>query len=251
MDEVVRRDVEHAHGDTRMISALAAPRRTSAGPAVLLLHDAFGLSDDMLRIAHDLARLGFPVLAADVWGDRTLPTTQEEIGPLIGSMVSNRSRWTARLDAALAAAADQPEVDPEQVVALGYCFGGSSALELLRTGGRLRGAVSIHGGLDLLEPDADWSAADPEAHVLVCTGADDPMATAEHRAALESGLRRAGVDWEIDLYSDTRHAFTSPHAKNSPTPDAVAYHPRSAARSWAATTRFLTELFPTVRPVEH
>jgi dienelactone hydrolase len=248
MNDLLLRDVEHEHDGTRMIGALCAPAGAHRSPGVLLVHDAFGLSDDMLAIARDLAALGYPVFAADVWGGRTRPTSQDEIGPLIGSMVTDRRRWTGRLSAALAAAAAQPEIDGSAIVALGYCFGGSSALELLRAGGDVRGAVSVHGGLDLLDPDGDWSAVDPSAHVLVCTGADDPMATAEQRTSLEKALSGAGVDWEIDLYSDTKHAFTSPRAKRSPTPDAVAYNARSAARSWESTTRFLRELFPDVRP---
>jgi len=241
MDEVVQRDVEYSHDGTRMIGALLAPHGAQGLPGVLLVHDAYGLSDHVLDVAHRLVGLGHGVFAADVWGGRTRPQRQEEIGPLIGAMVSDRPRWTARLAAARAAAAEQPELDGSALVALGYCFGGSSALELLRSGADLRGAVSVHGGLDLLEPDADWSAARPEASVLVCTGAQDPMATAAQRTALTDGLSEAGIDWELDLYSDTRHAFTSPQAKNSPTPDVVAYDARSAARSWAATTRFLAE----------
>lgn len=248
MDEVVLRDVEYSHDGTRMIGALCAPRAARNAPGVLLVHDAFGLTEHMLRIARDLAEAGHAVFAADVWGGRTRPTSEDEIGPLIGSMVSDRPRWAARLAAAHQAAADQPEVDGSALVGLGYCFGGSSVLEHLRTGGDLRGVVSIHGGLDLLPSDADWRGADPGARVLVCTGADDPMATAEQRTALQAGLSGAGIDWEVDLYSGTVHAFTSPQAKDSPRPDVVAYHPRSAERAWAATTRFLSELHPAARP---
>ncbi|MEG3615229.1 dienelactone hydrolase family protein [Isoptericola haloaureus] len=242
MDDAVLRDVEYSHEDTRMVGAVVAPPGAENAPGVLLVHDAFGLGDDMFAVARGLVRLGYAVFAADVWGDRTRPATQDEIGPLIGAMVSDRTRWTGRVGAAHAAASEQPELDGARLVGLGYCFGGSSVLEYLRTGGRLRGAISIHGGLDLLDPQADWSAADPSGHVLVCTGADDPMATADQRATLEAGLRQARVDWEFDLYSDTRHAFTSPQADSSPTPDVVAYNPRSAARSWAATRRLLAEI---------
>lgn len=75
------------------------------------------------------------------------------------------------------------------------------------------------------------------------------MATAEHRARLQQAMSDAGVDWEVDLYSGTKHAFTSPKAQFSPMPDVIAYHPRNAARAWDATTRFLRELFPAVADV--
>lgn len=246
MGDLVTRDVDYIHDETRMIGYLCAPEGATRAPGVLLIHDAFGLGEDMIAIAHRLAALGFPVFAADVWGERQQPTAEPEIGPLIGSMVSDRQRWMGRLTAAHEALAAQPEMDGEQVIALGYCFGGSSALEYARTVGRLRGVVSIHGGLDLI--GFDWSAAPATPRVLVCTGADDPMATGEMRAELQSALTQVDIDWEVDLYSHTRHAFTSPKAQFSPMPDVVAYNPRSAARAWAATTRFLHELHPDRSP---
>jgi dienelactone hydrolase len=251
MNDLHVRDVEYSHDGTRMIGALCAPTTAVDAPTVLLVHDAFGVSDEMLAVAHGLAELGLAVFVADVWGERTLPTAEDQIGPLIGAMVADRSRWVGRVAAAHEAAAAQPEVDGRAVVALGYCFGGSSVLEYLRTGGAVRGVVAVHAGLDLLDPDADWSAVDPTVPVLVCTGADDPMATAAQRTTLQDALDQAGVDWELDLYSGTVHAFTSPHAAGSPRPDVVAYHPRSAARAWQATTRFLHERFPALTVTAH
>lgn len=247
MNDLVSRDVEYRHDDTRMVGLLCAPEAAPARPGILLVHDAFGLSPDMIDVAHRLAGLGFAVFAADVWGDRTQPATQPEIGPLIGGMVADRPRWMARIAAAHDAARAQPEIDASAIAVLGYCFGGSSALEYVRTGGDVLGAVSIHGGLDLLHPD--WSAPRRTAQVLVCTGADDPMATAPMRAELETSLSSVGIDWEVALYSDTVHAFTSLRSRHSPTPHVVAYNARSAARAWDSTTRFLRDLFPDVRPV--
>lgn len=210
-------------------------------PTILLIHDAFGVSDELMATARRYAELGYAVFAADVWGERTTPANEGEIGPLIGGMVGDRSRWLARIAAAHDALATQPEADTASVVAIGYCFGGSSALEYLRTGAALRGVVAIHAGLDLLAPG--WQAAESSASVLVCTGADDPMATAEMRAAVQEGLSAAGIDWQLDLYSDTVHAFTNPMSAHSPNPDVVAYNPRSAQRAQRATEHFLTEIF--------
>ncbi|WP_432537863.1 dienelactone hydrolase family protein [Kineococcus arenarius] len=243
MTRTVTRDVEYSHDGTRMLGYLCAPAGAQRFPGVLLIHDAFGLGEDAVAAAHRLADLGLAVFAADVWGDRATPATEPEIGPLIGGMVADRDRWTGRVAAAHEAAAAQPEVDGSALVVMGFCFGGSSALEHLRTGGDVRGVVSVHGGLDLLHDD-DWSRATTTAPVLLCTGADDPMATASMRARLQGSLSAAGIDWEEDLYSGTKHAFTSPRARFSPRPEAIAYNPRSAARAWEATTRFLHELFP-------
>ena len=240
MSSVTSRDIEYRHDDTRLLGLLRAPSTPAPGsPGVLLVHDAFGISDEMVAIADRLAAQGHPVLAADVWGERHLPGSEAQIGPLIGGMVGDRDRWMARVRAAHAVAAEQPEFAGRPVVLLGYCFGGSSALEYLRTGADVAGVISVHGGLDLLAPD--WSQALPSS-VLLCTGADDPMATAGMRTELTGSLDAAGMDWQLHLYSDTKHAFTSPKAAHSPMPDVVAHNPRSAARAWAATLHFLREI---------
>ncbi|BDZ40089.1 dienelactone hydrolase family protein [Microbacterium suwonense] len=243
MPGITRRDVAYRHGDTTMLGLLASPTDAVESAAVLLIHDAFGLSEDMIAIADELAGGGLVVFAADVWGDRTTPTAQAEIGPLIGAMAGDRPEWQSRISAAVAAAAEQPEIDPERIALLGYCFGGSSALEFLRTGGRARGVIAIHPGLDLL--GHDWSAAAASGiQVHVAVGSIDPMATQEQRRQLEDDLTTADADWQIDVYSHTTHAFTSLRSQDSPRPDLFDYHPRNAARAWQSTVRALDEMFP-------
>lgn len=236
------RDVEYVHEGIRMIGLLCAPADAEELPAVVLIHDAFGLGEEMIAIAHRIAELGFAVFAADVWGERHTPASGEEIGPLIGGMVRDRERWLARIALAHETAAAQPEVDGDALIALGYCFGGSSALEYARVGGALRAVVAIHPGLDLVE--FDWSGVSPGTAplALVSFGADDPMATPEQWRRVKASMSEAGVDWELNLYSGTVHGFTSPKARFSPDPAAVMYHPRNAQRAHRATERFLNEL---------
>lgn len=245
MADLASRDIEYEHEGSRMVGYLCAPVGANSLPGIVLIHDAFGLGDDMIQTARRYAGLGFAVFAADVWGDRAAPASESEIGPLMGGMVGDRARWMGRIAAAHATMSVQPEVDASALVTAGYCFGGSSALEYLRNGGNTHGVISIHAGLDLLE--WDWSGAHSPARVLVCTGADDPMATADQRAQLQTALSGVGIDWEVNLYSDTAHAFTSPKAAFSPAPDVFAYNARSSARAWESTKRFLGELFPDVQ----
>lgn len=233
------RDVTYGSPDDPMTGMLVSPDIAGPLPTILLFPDAFGLGDDALTIARRLAESGRAVFAADVWGGRLTRTSMAEIGPLIGGLVAGRSRWLSRLSAAHDAAVSQPEVDADAVVALGYCVGGSGVLEHLRSGAALRGAIGVHPGLDLLSDG--WHAAVAGASVLIVTGAEDPMATATQREALTTALSGASIEWELDVYSDTVHAFTSPRSIDSPDPSVIAYHPRSAARAWAATTRFLAE----------
>ncbi|GGD70669.1 dienelactone hydrolase family protein [Microbacterium murale] len=244
MADLTHRDVEYVLGETAMRGLVVAPANARALPTVMLIHDAFGLGEDMIAIAEDLAARGLTVFAADVWGDRATPTAQPEIGPLIGAMAGNRHEWHGRIAAAHRIASAQPEVDRGNIALLGYCFGGSSALEFIRTGGRARGVIAIHPGLDLLEDD--WSeAAASGVQAYIAVGSIDPMATREQRIRLENALTAADLDWEIDVYSHTTHAFTSPKSQNSPHPELFAHHPRNASRAWRATTGVLDELFQT------
>ncbi|MFF3488573.1 dienelactone hydrolase family protein [Streptomyces sp. NPDC002701] len=243
MTQAASRDVEYQHDGTRLLGLVVAPRGAAAdnssAAAVLLLHDAFGISDEMTTTAARLADAGHPVLLADIWGERATPASDTEIGPLIGAMVQDHSRWLGRVAAAHAALDAQPELAGRPLALLGYCFGGSSALEYLRTGAQVAGVAAVHPGLDLL--DDDWSRPG-SGSVLLMIGADDPMATPAMCRRLGDHLDAAGLDHQLHLYSGTTHAFTSPRAAHSPKPALFAHNARSAARAWAATTSFLAEL---------
>ncbi|MFE4655389.1 dienelactone hydrolase family protein [Streptomyces hydrogenans] len=237
------RDIEYHHQGTRMLGLVVAPEdqaaTTSPAAAVLLLHDAFGISEEMIGHATRLAEAGHPVFLADLWGERSTPASRSEIGPLIGAMAQDRDRWLGRVAAAHAALDGQPEFTGRPLALLGYCFGGSSALEYLRTGAVVAGVAAVHPGLDLL--DQDWRAPG-SASVLLMIGADDPMATPAMRRRLGEHLSSAGLDHQFHLYGGTTHAFTSPKAAHSPEPARIAYHARSAARAREATAGFLAEL---------
>lgn len=242
LEESLGRDIAYTHGATQMLGYYVAPHGQVNLPGLVLVHDAFGLTENMMVTAQGLARLGFAVLAADVWGQRATPADESDIGAFIGSMAGNRNEWMGRMAAAHQTLIAQPECDAAQIGSLGYCFGGSTVLEYLRTGGQLKGAISIHGGLDLLEDD--WSHSAAGSSVLLCTGSEDPLATTQMREELQASLDNKGIDWEVDLYSGTKHAFTNPNSAHSPMPDVVAYNRVSAERAANSVRRFLTEIFP-------
>ncbi|MBC2384651.1 hypothetical protein HF257_23755 [Pseudomonas sp. WS 5106] len=238
MKHTVSKALEYVHDDARLLGYLSVPEGDRL-PAVLLVHDAFGVSDFIKGIAEKLAGVGYATLAADVWGEGKVLTAESEIGPLIGRFAGDRKAWMGRLQAARAALAAQPEVDGERIVIIGYCFGGASALEYLRTVGDVRGAVSLHGGLDLVSED--WTHAPSLRKALLLTGFEDPMAALPKLAALQQSMNNAGVDWEVNLYGHTKHGFTRPDSDRANKPQVIAYHAQSDKRAWAALQRFLEE----------
>lgn len=239
MTELTAESLHYNQAGTELIGYLVREAGTPR-PGVLLIHDAMGVSEPMKAAAHRIAELGYSVLLADLWGGGKTPRGDDEIGPLIGALVSDRELWVGRVRAGHEVLLQCAEVADAPVTAVGYCFGGSSALEYLRHGGGVDGVVTFHGGLDTV--GTDWSEAHPAARVLVLTGAEDPMAPRDVVEQLEDGLTAGGLDWEVAVYGSTKHAFTSPDADKAGRPDVLAYNARADRRSWNAFTLFLEEI---------
>jgi dienelactone hydrolase len=122
---------------------------------------------------------------------------------------------------------------------MGYCFGGTTALELARGGADLVGVVSFHGDLDTPKPE---DAKNIKGKVLALHGADDPFVPAAVVAKFEEEMRKAKVDWELVKYGNAVHTFTNPDAGNDNSKGA-AYNAEADARSWQAMKDFFGEVF--------
>ena len=129
--------------------------------------------------------------------------------------------------------------DTKRIAAIGYCFGGTTVLELARSGADIAGVASFHGGLDTPSPE---DAKQIKAKVLALHGGDDPFVTSEHVAAFEDEMKKGGVDWQVNVYGGAVHSFTIPEAGNDPSKGA-AYNERADKRSWEAMTNFFAEIF--------
>jgi dienelactone hydrolase len=214
---------------------------SASGPraGVLVFPEAFGLGEHAISRAERLAKLGYVALACDLHGEGRLVDDLQEAISLIEPLMANPSRTRARASAALQALTARPEVDRARVASIGYCFGGTMSLELVRAGAELKAVVGFHSGLGTNAPKADAKAI--KARVLVCIGADDPMIPPEQRAAFESEMREAGVDWQMHLYGNTVHSFTNPEAAKRNMPEAICYSAEADARSWAALRELFSE----------
>jgi len=214
-------------------TALEGPR-----PAVLIVHQWKGITGGEKRRAEMLARLGYVAFCADIYGKGVRPQTVAEAGAQAGKYKADRALLRQRANAALAWLKRHERVDPKRIVAIGYCFGGTTVLELARSGADVAGVVSFHGGLDSPRP-AD--GRNIRCRVLVLHGADDPFVPDTEVAAFEREMREAGVDWQLIKYGGAVHSFTDWDADGS-LPGAK-YDARADARSWAALKQFFAELF--------
>lgn len=209
-------------------------------PGVLVVHEAWGLGDHVIARAKMLAGLGYVALAADMYGERRQASDLPAAMELIGDLRSDPAKLRARAGAGLEALRAHPNVDESKLAAIGFCFGGTTVLELARGSAELKGIVSFHGGLQTAAP-AKPGAVTPK--VLVCTGADDPMIPPAQVVEFEEEMRNAGADWQVISYGGTVHSFTNPDAGKVVALAGVAYNKQSDQRSWAAMRAFFDEIF--------
>jgi len=157
----------------------------------------------------------------------------------VEQLKSHPERLHRRLQASLEALVQFPQVDPERLAVIGYCFGGWCALELARTGAPLRGVGVFHGALNATKTHA---ADRIQGKVLVCSGASDPLVPPEQITAFSQEMSSAGIDWQVHLYGGTHHGFTSLEAGGNPRPG-FGYSASADRRSWAALSELLSEIF--------
>lgn len=237
--KIVTQDVEYQQGDTTLQGYLAYDNAlTGPRPGVLIVHQWLGLTDYEKGRAKQLAELGYVAFCADIYGKGVRPKDTGEAGALVGKFKSDRTLLRARVNAGLDQLKKNELVDPKRIAAIGYCFGGTTVIELARSGAELNGVVSFHGGLDSPTP-AD--GANIKCKVLALAGADDPFQKPEDLDAFEKEMRDHKVDWSITFYGGAVHAFTQP---NPGFVNAGAkYNEKADKRSWQAMKDFFAEIF--------
>jgi len=206
---------------------------------VLVFPEAFGLSDHARGRAERLAKDGYVALACDLHGDAKLIDDLEQAIGLIKPLMAEPARTRARTKTALEALVGTGHVDAGKIAALGFCFGGTMALELARSGADIKAAVGFHSGLGTAAPKSD--AKNIKGKVLVCIGADDPMIDIEARKTFEEEMKESGCDWQIHVYGNTVHSFTNQAAAKRNMPDAIRYSPEADKRSWASCMELFSE----------
>lgn len=232
--------VEYKQGDTVLKGYLAYDDAwAEKHPGVLVVHEWWGLNDYPKARASQLVGLGYVAFALDMYGEGKNTTDPKEAAALSGSVLKKPEVARARFLAALDVLRRNPLVDPARIAAIGYCFGGTTVLEMARSGVDLAGVVSFHGGLSALNPDAPLAI---KARILACHGGDDPLVPPKDVQAFQDEMRKAKADWQLNIYGGAKHAFTNPAADTFGM-EALAYSERADRRSWVALKSFLDEAF--------
>lgn len=210
-----------------------------AQPGVLIFPQWKGISDHEMRWGRELAKLGYAVFVADMYGKGKRATSGEEARALAGPFYQDETRQMMRdrANAALEQMRAQPMVDDEHIYAIGFCFGGTNTLELVRSGAELDGAVSFHGNLTSPRPA---TSGEIKSELLICHGGADPHVPWEDVTAFRSEMDEAGAQYRMVVYSDAVHAFTDRDAGDDPSVG-VAYNEAAAKDAWKQMMRFFEE----------
>ncbi len=228
--EVRTETVRYGEGDVTFEGYLAYDTDFDGKrPGVLVFHEWWGLNDYAKGRARQLAELGYVALAADMYGGGRTAADPQAAGELAKPLRDDRALMRRRAILALDKLLTHPLVDDESLAAIGFCFGGTVALELARAAAPLDAVVSFHGGLGTPEPR---DARNIRGFVLVLHGAADPHVPPQEVLDFWKAMNDAKVDWQMNAYGGAVHAFTNPAAGSDPAAGS-AYDPTAAQRAWA------------------
>ena len=211
-------------------------------PGVLVVHEWWGHNEYARKRARMLAELGYTALAVDMYGEGKKADHPEDAQKFAGAIFSNVKTGEDRFLAAYDFLKKHETVDPKNIAAVGYCFGGAVVLHMARIGTDLKAVASFHGGIQPIVPAEEGKV---KAYLLVCNGADDPFVTQEQIDAFKQEMANAKVEYEFINYEGAVHSFTNPTADsvgkkfNMP----LAYNEKADKESWQEMQKVFGEVF--------
>jgi dienelactone hydrolase len=203
-------------------------------PGVLVLHEGNGLSANTRSKCDALAAMGYVAFAVDMFAG-----SEGEPMAILGALVQDNAEWRTRLNCGLAALKAQPNVDGSKLAAIGFCFGGTSAIELARSGADVKAVVGFHSGLGSGVP-AD--SKNIKGSLLVCIGDADPLIPKDQRDAFLANMAEHNIDCQMLLLTGVEHSFTNKDAAAIGMAG-LKYDARAERRSWAAMKDLFDEAF--------
>lgn len=230
--------VSYSDGNQKLNGFGVTPEKKSKNnPGILILPAWKGIDDHSKESAEKLSKLGYCTFVADIYGEGNYPKDAKEAGEKSGFYKKNYENYQHRIKLAL----DQlvkSGANPDHIVIIDYCFGGTGALEAVRGNLNVKGAVSFHGGL---RKDISRANSAIKAKVLILHGADDSFVSQADIDAFQNEMRDGKADWQMIYYADAVHAFTEKSAGNDKSKGA-AYNENADKRSWQHLLLFLQEV---------
>lgn len=217
--------------------SIKASKKSTQNPGILMLPAWKGIDNASKEIAENLSKLGYIVFIADIYGEGNYPKNNAEAAKQSGFYKKNYETYQKRIQLALDQLI-QSGANTDNIVAIGYCFGGTGVLEAARGHLNVQGVVSFHGGLSR---DATRTVEPITTKVLICHGADDPFESKEEIEGFQQEMRDAKADWQMIYYANSVHSFTNPEAGNDNS-KGQAYNEKAAKRSFAHLQLFLNEV---------
>jgi len=239
--KLVTRTVDYADAQGTALEGYVVydDAKTGPRPGVIVVHDWRGLTEYTKTRADMLAQLGYLAFAADIYGKGVHLATVPEFAQEIVPYKADRTLFRARVHAAYDACLQQPEVDKSRVAAIGFCFGGTGVIEMVRDGLPLRGVVSFHGGLDA-RPVTDGKVM--TAPILALCGEADPFEQPTDMVEFIQQMHDNHVDLQVVEYPGAQHAFTDAGVDALHVPGAK-YNAAADRESWIAMKAFLKKIF--------
>ncbi|WP_312421779.1 dienelactone hydrolase family protein [Epilithonimonas sp.] len=199
-------------------------------PGVLILPAWKGIDEEAKNAALELQKQGYIAFIADIYGEGNIPADNAAAAKIAGNYKQDYKAYQRRISVALEELKKQG-ANTERIAVIGYCFGGTGALETARAGFPVAGVVSIHGGL---AKGNDRMNVAIKTKVLVEHPADDESVRPEDLTNLIAELKTGKTDFQIITYANSKHTFTNPES-----PD---YNEVMAKRAWNHTLTFLKEI---------
>ena len=212
-------------------------KKSSQNPGILILPAWRGIDKLSKDTAESLSKLGYYAFIADIYGEGNYPKDNAEAGKIAGFYKNDFLAYQKRITLALQQLIDAG-ANPDNIVVIGYCFGGTGAIEAARGHLNVKGVVSFHGGLG---KDASRTTEPIETKVLVCHGADDPYVTSDEILGFQKEMRDSKADWQMIYYANAVHSFTNPESGTDNSKGA-AYNEKAAKRSFEHFKLFLNEV---------
>ncbi len=238
--EVQTKVIAYTDGETKLEGFLAWDDDFSGKrPAVLVVHEWWGLEKHAEERAKMLAELGYVAFALDMYGEGKDTEHAEDAMAWSSQVRQNLDGWVRRANKGLEVLLSQDNVDSERVAAIGFCFGGATVMQMAYSGADLAGVVSFHGSLPVATEE---QAKAVTSKVLVCHGVEDPFVPKERVTQFQDALTAADVDLQFIGYANTVHSFTNPDA-DSHNMQGASYNKSADERSWAHMRQFFAEIF--------